>query len=337
MRVLGVLAVSGLVLAGCGGATSSDETAAGAGPTIVATTTMLGDVASQVASCAGGSASTLMPVGADPHDFAPSSEQVAELVEADLVVANGLALEQGLSAPLDAARDDGATVLEVADLVDPLEFDGHAGEEHAEDEHAGEEHAEDEHAGEEHAEDEHAGHEHGSYDPHVWHDAARMAAVAEIIGDTLAESTGDQAFSACGQQVRDSLLETDEQVRTILADVPDDQRVLVTDHDAFEYFAQAYDFEIAGVVIPGGSTLAEPSSDELANLVEVIQSKGVPAIVTDVAEPDALADAVAAEVGDDVALVELYVGSLGPSGSGADTYAGMMVTNAQRIADALAG
>jgi zinc/manganese transport system substrate-binding protein len=317
MRVLGVLAVSGLVLAGCGGATSSDDNAAGAGPTIVATTTMLGDVASQVASCAGGSASTLMPVGADPHDFAPSSEQVAELVEADLVVANGLGLEQGLSAPLDAARDDGATVLEVADLVDPLEFDGHA-----EDGHAGEEHA---------------GEEHGSYDPHVWHDAARMAGVAEIVGDTLAESTGDQAFTACGQQVRDSLLETDEQVRTILEVVPDDQRVLVTDHDAFEYFAQAYGFEIAGVVIPGGSTLAEPSSDELADLVEVIQSTGVPAIVTDVAEPDALADAVAAEVGDDVALVELYVGSLGPSGSGADTYAGMMVTNAQRIADALAG
>jgi len=312
MRVLGVLAVSGLVLAGCGGATSSDDNAAGAGPTIVATTTMLGDVASQVASCAGGSASTLMPVGADPHDFAPSSEQVAELVEADLVVANGLGLEQGLSAPLDAARDDGATVLEVADLVDPLEFDGHA-------------------------EDGHAGEEHGSYDPHVWHDAARMAGVAEIVGDTLAESTGDQAFTACGQQVRDSLLETDEQVRTILEVVPDDQRVLVTDHDAFEYFAQAYGFEIAGVVIPGGSTLAEPSSDELADLVEVIQSTGVPAIVTDVAEPDALADAVAAEVGDDVALVELYVGSLGPSGSGADTYAGMMVTNAQRIADALAG
>jgi zinc/manganese transport system substrate-binding protein len=111
--------------------------------------------------------------------------------------------------------------------------------------------------------------------------------------------------------------------------------VMVTDHDAFGYLADAYDFEVAGVVIPGGSTLAEPSSAELAELVETIQAEGVPAIFSNTADSSALVDAVAAEAGTQVEVVELFVGSLGPDGSGADTYTGMVTTNAQLIADAL--
>jgi zinc/manganese transport system substrate-binding protein len=313
---LATLGTTALLLAACG-TSSPDEDAADSaqGVSVVATTTMLGDVVAQVTACAGGSTTTLMPVGADPHDFSPSSEQVASIVAADLVVANGLGLEEGLADAIESAEVDGATVLEVAELVDPIEFGGHG---HDDEEHSGEE-------------------EHGDLDPHFWHDAMRMATAAQLVGDALAAATGDDTFSECGQQVADDLRGTDAEVREILSRLDDDQRVLVTDHDALGYFAEAYGFEVAGVVIPGGATLAEPSSQELADLVQVITQEGVPAIFSNTAAPSDLTDAVAAEAGATVEVVELYVGSLGPQGSDAQTYAGMMLANAQRIADALGG
>jgi zinc/manganese transport system substrate-binding protein len=171
----------------------------------------------------------------------------------------------------------------------------------------------------------------------VWQDVARMAAAAALIGTTLAEVSGDDAYERCGTQVRDELLAVDEQVRETLAAVPAERRVLVTDHDALGYLADAYDFEVVGTVIPGGSTLAEPSSQELTDLVSVITDRQVPAIFASSANPSALVDAVAAETGSEVEVVELYVDSVGAEGSGAETYAGMVTTNAQRIADALGG
>jgi zinc/manganese transport system substrate-binding protein len=219
-----------------------------------------------------------------------------------------------------------------------MESAGHAEteDEHAEDDHAEDEHAEDEHAEDDHAEDDHAedDHDHGTFDPHVWLDVARMADAAELIGAELAEVTGDEGMVTCGEQVAAELMATDAEIRMILEAVPDDSRVLVTDHDAFGYFAQAYGFDVAGVVIPGGSTLAEPSSEELAALAEVVRDAGVRAIFANTAHRTALIDALSAEVGE-VSVVELYVGSLGVEGSGAEDYAGMMLTDARLIAQAL--
>jgi zinc/manganese transport system substrate-binding protein len=251
---------------------------------------------------------------------------VAALVGADLVVANGLGLEEGLQDALDAAAADGARVLEVAPRLDPIEFgqDGHSDEQ----DDAGHSDEQDDAA---------ATDDHGSLDPHVWQDAARMATAAQIIGAELADLTGDDTFRDCGTQVRDELMAVDGQVREILSAVPEQRRVLVTDHDALGYLAAAYGFEVVGTVVPGGSTLAEPSSADLAALAATIEAEGVPAIFTNSASPTALADAVAGEVGTPVQVVELNVDSLGPAGSGAETYAGMVTTNAARLADALSG
>jgi zinc/manganese transport system substrate-binding protein len=131
------------------------------------------------------------------------------------------------------------------------------------------------------------------------------------------------------------LSEADTEIVEILAAVGDDDRELVTNHDAFGYFADRYDFDVVGVVIPGGSTLADPSSAELAALVEVITETGARAIFAETTQPTRLAEAVAAEVGGDVQVVELYTGSLGEPDSDAGTLIEMLVTNAQRIADAL--
>lgn len=309
------------LLVGC----SSDSTDTGAATsgttTVVATTTILGNVTEQIVACADPEATvtTLMPVGADPHDFSPSSAQIAELVGADLVVANGLGLEAGLMDALESASADGATVIEVADLVDPIPFGEHGqGDEHADEEaHADED-----------------GHEHGDEDPHFWFDMNRMAQAAEIIGSTLAETRG-QAYADCGTEVADSIQAAEAEVRSTLEAIPADRRVLVTDHDALGYLADVYGFEVVGTVIPGGSTLGEPSSADLADLVAAINADDVPAIFTNTAEPSTLADAVAAETGRDIVVVPLYVGTLGEPGSGADDYLGFMRTNAGLISGAL--
>lgn len=280
---------------------------------VVATTTVLGDVTEQIVSCGGGDVTVLMPIGTDPHEFTPSSEQVAQLVRANLVVANGLGLEEGLAQALESAESDGARVLTIADKVDPIEFGGH--DDHAEGD----------------------GHDHGSQDPHFWMDMNRMADAAQIIGDELAETTGDAAYAECGTQVADDIRAAETEVRTLLEGVPADRRILVTDHDALGYLADAYGYEVVGTVIPGGSTLGQPSSADLADLVATMRAEGVTTIFSGVGNPAAVADAVAAELGDDVQVVSLYEGSVGEPGSGAETYIGMMKANASAIASALQG
>ena len=96
-----------------------------------------------------------------------------------------------------------------------------------------------------------------------------------------------------------------------------------------------YGFTVVGVVVPGGSTLANPSSAALAALVATVRVEQVPAIFAETIEPTTLADAVAGEVGASVAVVELYTGSLGEPGSGADSLVGMLLTDARRIVEAL--
>lgn len=300
---------SALVLASCaaGPATTADQ------PVALATTTQLGSVLGDITQCAGATSATLMGPGDDPHTFSVSSEQVAQMVRAKLVVANGLGLEQGLTRALENVKSDGGRVFEVAPTVNPLAYAdlgaSHVGETDA---------------------------EHGTYDPHVWMDAARMAQAARNIGDELARTTGEEMFATCGVRVQADLYEVDADVRKALATIPAERRVLVTDHEAFNYFAAAYDFRIAGVVIPGGSTDAEPSSAELAALVQTIRDEKVSAIFSNNTVSPRLVEAVAREVGGEVKVVRLYEGSVGEAGSEAATYAGMMRADARLIADALA-
>lgn len=309
---------------------SSDDTAVTAelAPehTIVATTNILGSVVGSIAECVGDGSiavQTLMPIGTDPHDFQASSEQLALMAESGIVVANGLHLEESLDDVLDQLVADGHTVLRVAEAVDPLPFaekDADTHDDHAHDDHAQEEEA-----------DEHG---HGEFDPHFWLDMNRVALVADLLGEQLGEQLGED-FVRCAGEVASSIRNTEAEVVAVLSTIPDADRVLVTDHDAFGYFAERYDFEVAGVVIPGGSTLAEPSSQELAALVATIQERGVRAIFGNYYVPSDLLQAVAEESGGAIDVVPLYVGSVGEPGGDADDYEAMMLTNARLVAAAL--
>ena len=328
-----------LVLSGC--VDLSGETDLAAPPaespspalSIVVSTTVLGGVVSDIARCAEGddqAVTVVMPAGVDPHDFQPSSAHVASMVAADLVIVNGLGLEEGLLPALDSIGSDGARVLEIGALIDPLPFGAEA-EEHSEDEHH-DDHADEDHSESGAEEDDHA---HGAYDPHFWMDMDRMAAAARLIGEEV-ETFGAEGYSACGEEVAASIEAAEQELLDTLAGVPDARRILVTDHDALSYFAESYGFRVIGVVIPGGSTLGEPNSQELAALVSVIQDQDVPAIFGDATLSNEILEILAAEAGRDVQVVSLFIGSLGGPDSGATSYEEMMMTNAERIAQALA-
>jgi zinc/manganese transport system substrate-binding protein len=323
---LALFSSSLLVVAGCSAteqeegleAPSSDQVAAPAleGPSVVVTTTILGSVVGDILTCAVGSDSSMtvvMPIGADPHDFQPSSEQVAAMSTAELVVANGLFLEEGLVSVLESLETDGVNVLHIAELIDPLPFADDHGDDHADEAADG----------------------HGDFDPHFWFDMDRMATAAELIGSELATATGVSDYEDCGVSVATDIRSAEADVIAALQVIPEESRILVTDHDAFGYFADRYDFHVAGVVIPGGSTLSDPSSRELAELVEVIERENVPAIFANTATGSDVVASLAAEVGRDITVVPLFVGSLGGPGSGAEDYISMMALNASLIADAL--
>lgn len=288
---------------------------------VVATTTVLGDLTSMIMG-EEGDVEVLMGPGQDPHGFAPSARQAGSLRSADLVVANGLGLEEELEDLLESAASDGATVLRLGEHVDPLT----TGEE---DQHADED--EDQRADE----DEHD-HE-GGLDPHFWLDPVRMADAARALAMTIGQLDGAPSsdWDASGQAVAEDLLAVHEDVESILDAVPEGCRVLVTAHDSLRYFAARYDFEIIGSVIPGTSTQAGASAGHVAELAHTLEEHGIPAVFAETSESSRLAETLASEVGRDIRVVELPAGTLGEPGSDTGTYHGMMTTTARLVADAL--
>jgi zinc/manganese transport system substrate-binding protein len=314
----GVVAAAALWLAGCGGAAITPSTASGGcqAVEIVATTSILGDVVRNVAGDAA-QIEVLISPGADPHSFAPSASQAAALRRAGLVVANGLGLEEGLHEVIEAAAADGVTVVEAVSFVEALPF---ADGEHEEGEAAGDDQREP-----------------GTLDPHIWTDPRRMAAVATGLGEALAAADPPCAASyrAAAEAYAADLLSLDAEVESLLAGIPADRRKLVTSHHTLGYFADRYGFEVLGALIPGGATFAEPSPADLAALVDLLRSEEVRAVFAENVRPAALAEALASELGEEVAVVTLFTDALGGPGSGAETYLDMQLSNARRIAAAL--
>lgn len=306
-----------LTLAACGnGATATDDDLH-----IVATTSIWGDVVAEIVG-EDATVEVLIPRGADVHEYQASPQQVASLTEADLVVANGLGLEEGLHDVLETAAEDGANLLELAPDLDPLPFAAHSSEEHEDEEHEEEEHEEE-------------SHDHGDLDPHVWFDPARVAQAAQLIAIALSEVDDATDWAERAEAYSTELAQVEAEMEQIFDSIPTENRKLVTNHDAFGYLADRFGFEVVGVVIPGGSSLGDPSSAELAALVTTIEEEGVRAIFAETSHSADLAEAVADEIGSEVVVIELHTGSLGEVGSEAGTLAGMLLVDAQLIADGL--
>jgi len=282
------------VMAGCSTATPP----AADGPLVVATTSIIGDIARNVVG-EQGAVEVLIPIGVDSHDFEPSARQAALLATADLVVTNGLGLEQGLQDLLASVASDGTPVIELAPLVDPLVFAD------------------------------------GNGDPHFWMDPIRVGDAAIALASELRAGDPGGAWPERAQSYAATVADADEAIVDNLTSIPAGDRRMVTNHESFGYFADRYGFEVVGVVIPGGSTQAEPSSAEIAALVAVMREEGTRVIFAETTQPTTLATAVGAELGDEVEIVELFTESLGGEGSGAETLADMLVANSVAIASAL--
>jgi ABC-type Zn uptake system ZnuABC Zn-binding protein ZnuA len=259
----------------------------------------------------------IVPAGADAHEFEPVASDLAAIDNADVILRHGAGLDEWLDDTLDANSD--APVITV---TGGITFEEPALE------HADEE-------GEE-AEGEEEGHDEEGLDPHVWHDPENVKVMTANIAAALAEADPENAatYQANADAYEAKLDATKAEVQAIIDEIPEENRKLVTNHDAFGYFARAFGLQIVGAVIPSSSTEAEPSAQETAELLDTIEREGVKAIFAESSVNPALAETLARDAG--ITIVDdLYGDSLGDPGSGAETVDGMLLTNARKIAAAL--
>jgi len=292
VRISALAVIGALGLVGCSAA-GGDE-----GPQVVVTTNILGDVANELIGDAA-EVTTLMKPNADPHSFEISAQEAAALQSADLVISNGLGLEEGVEQHLESAADAGAPRFVAADHLETLPYADAA----------------------------------NGPDPHFWTDPERMIDVVEALEAELGEIGID--VSANAEAYLDELAELDAEMSEAFARIPSEHRALVTNHHVFGYLADRFDFEVIGAAVPGGTTLASPSAADLDELATAIDSSGVPAIFAESSQPDRLMQVLRTEAHIDVEVIELFTESLTAPGGGADTYLSMMRENTERITTGL--
>ncbi|MFJ9085378.1 zinc ABC transporter substrate-binding protein AztC [Streptomyces sp. NPDC102384] len=280
-------------------ATATACTTEGERPRIVVTTNILGDVTRQIAGDQA-EVTVLMKPNADPHSFGLSARQAADLERADLVVHNGLGLEENVLRHVDAARESGVATFEVGKAVAPLTF--HTGED----------------AGD------------GQPDPHFWTDPDRMRKAADLIADQITEhvdGVDDSAVRARADHYDKELAKLSSWMEESFDRVPERRRAIVTNHHVFGYLADRFDLRVVGAVVPSGTTLASPSSSDLRSLTQAMDEAGVRTVFADSSQPTRLAEVLRKEMGGGVQVVKLYSESLTAKGEGADTYLRMMRAN----------
>ncbi|RCG21574.1 zinc ABC transporter substrate-binding protein [Streptomyces diacarni] len=270
-------------------------------PTVVVTTNILGDITRQIV---GGEAEVkvLMKPNADPHSFGVSAAEAAEIESADLVVYNGLGLEENVLRHVSAARDSGVPTLGVGKAVDPLTYKS----------------------------DETA----GRPDPHFWTDPYRVRKAVRLIGEKVAgevDGVDKKAIAAQTTEYGDKVRRLSARMKERFAAIPKERRKLVTNHHVFGYLAHRFRFQVVGAVIPSGTTLASPSAADMKSLATTIDRTGVKAIFVDSSQPDRLARVLKRESHVDVAVVPLFSESLTEKGKGAATYLQMMRANSKAI------
>jgi ABC-type Zn uptake system ZnuABC Zn-binding protein ZnuA len=312
-----------LAVAGCGGS-DSDPGGNSARVDVVATTTQIGDWVREVGGEAVNVHQVLQP-NTDPHDYEPRPSDVEAAAEAQLVFANGDELDHWI----EEVVSESGSEAEVVDLgaVVPVRLAGEGEEEHA-----------DEHGEEEHAEGEEEHHHDSRYDPHWWHDPRNAeAAVREIERALIAADPGARAeIEANADAYLAELGAMDAKIAACIETVPAGERKLVTDHDAFGYFANRYGIEVVGAVIPSQTTQAQPSAKELSELADTIEAENVRAVFPESSLSPSVAEAIADQTG---ATSEhtLYGDTLGPADSSGGTYVGMEEANADAVVRGFTG
>jgi zinc/manganese transport system substrate-binding protein len=298
LRIASAITIGALAVAACTGAGAS---APPAEPSVVVTYSVLGAVVTDLVGDRA-DVTVLMGNGVDPHDWSPSAKDIERVMKADVVVANGLGLEEGLETTLDEAEKAGVAVFHATDHITVREVGDaeHGGEGEAS---PGAE-ASAQPGGDEHDND-------TGGDPHFWVDPLSMQDVVGALTQELAKAGIDVADRGADLETR--LTDLDAETRVTLADVPAARRKLVTGHESMGYFADRYAFELIGTVIPGLSSQGEVSAGELAALKAEIEEQGVQAIFTEIGTPVAVVEAIGRETGAEVVALPSH--TLPPDGS----------------------
>lgn len=301
----GAVALLGIGATGCG--TGGDGPSDGR-VRVVASTTHLADIARSV----GGDrvdVRALLPANADPHDYEPRPQDVRAVAEADVLLVSGLGLDDWVREVAERSGGD-ARLVDVGAGV-PHHLD--AGDE----EHGGD------HAAGEHGDTKGEEHDHGDDDPHWWQDPRNVAAAAQAI----ARATGADAGPYVAR-----VQAADRAVARCIARVPEAQRRIVTDHDAFGYLAARYGLEVVGTVLPSRTTQAQASAGDLAELARTIEREGVRAVFPERQLEPRLARALARRAGvrSDFALISDALGD-------GQTVLGALAHNAAELVDGMTG
>ncbi|WP_313580031.1 metal ABC transporter solute-binding protein, Zn/Mn family [Lacrimispora sp.] len=304
--ILGTILSFTLLLTGCSAPAVNTDSSKDK-LNIIATTTMLADLVSSI----GGERVTvngLMGPGIDPHLYQASAGDVSLMQKADVVVYNGLHLEGKMGEIFENLSNQGSAVICIEKGLDESRLLAW--------------------------EDDNSIH-----DPHIWFDVSLWKDAAKTVakGLTDADPIGKADYEANLDAYLKELDETDTYIRGRAGELPEKQRVLVTAHDAFQYFGKAYGFEVRG--LQGISTDAEAGTADVSDLANFIVERQIKAIFVESSVPPKTIEALQAAVkakGFDVSIGgELYSDSLGDAQSGADTYILTVKANIDTIVDAL--
>jgi manganese/iron transport system substrate-binding protein len=300
----GVCSFLGLLLSMVGGCQApAPTTGSDARPQVVATSTILADLATEVAGDEAVVTSLLNP-GDDPHVYEPVPKDTVALEQADLILYNGYNLEPGLIRLIQGSQRR-EQAFAVGEVVAPLSFQ-YQGQTRP--------------------------------DPHVWGDVENAIAITTAIRDRLIELDPDSAamYEQNATELISELKQLDLWIGQQIQTIAPEQRKLVTTHDAFQYYAKAYGLEVLGTLI-GISTEEQPSAQTLQALVEAIKAAQVPAIFAETTINPQLMQTVAQEAGVRLAEQQLYSDSIGAAGSAGESYIKMMQANTTSIVEALEG
>jgi ABC-type Zn uptake system ZnuABC Zn-binding protein ZnuA len=268
---------------------------------VLATESFLGDIAQNVAGNRI-KIDTLLPVTIDPHEYEPKPQDMTRLAQSQVLIVNGLGYEAWLQKTLDSLGGERLLIVTTNGLTPNPDPSG----------------------------------VHPQGDPHMWMDPIKAINYAEQIRDGLSQvdPAGKAIYAQNATAYIAKIQALDQWIRKQVNQLPVDKRLLVTNHDALGYFAQAYNFKIIGAVIPSVTTDASPSAQQLASLIDTIKKSGAPAIFLDIGENRNLAEQISSETGAKV-VTDLYVESIsGPDGP-ALTYIDMIKYDVTTIISAL--
>jgi ABC-type Zn uptake system ZnuABC Zn-binding protein ZnuA len=300
-RLVATLVALLVVSAACGSTSSSPSTST-SGYRVVATTSVFADLA-RLALGDTVQIDSIVPAGIDVHTFEPAPSDAAKIAAADLILMNGLGLDDWAGSLIEAAQKSDADTLRLGEGLDVSDAWDYIASPEADVQHA--------------------------YDPHVWLDPIGASLYVHRIAERVAQERPElsSAIKAASTEGLESIKALDVEVRAIFAAIPAANRKIVTFHDAFGYYARAYNITIVGVAI--ASPGQDPSAREIAALIDAIRASGVTTVFSEMQFPSKVLTSIAAETGATV-LADLYSDALGVTPE--DTYLGAMRANATAIA-----